>query len=159
MVELTCWNDQWGGLKVFFHSPSEFKALRNNSAPLWLCACVCGCVCWDGEQGSIQQRATAARTAGTHTHRRHAELLLKSPASSPQDYRCQQNCTRNRPYYDIGAAGTCREWMGSSEEHRDQRGRGISAAQLTKPLRRCLETGSRTEFWVIIENHLHERKN
>lgn len=35
------------------------------------------------------------------------ELLLKSPASSPQDYRCQQNCTGNRTYYDIGTTGTC----------------------------------------------------
>lgn len=35
------------------------------------------------------------------------EFLLKSPASSPQDYGCQQNCTSNRTYYNIGAAGTC----------------------------------------------------
>lgn len=34
------------------------------------------------------------------------ELLLKSPASSPQDDGCQQNCTSNRTYDNVGAAGT-----------------------------------------------------
>lgn len=43
-----------------------------------------------------------------HTGGGMPELLLKSPASAPQDYCCQQNCTGNRTYYDIGTTGTCR---------------------------------------------------
>lgn len=57
-----------------------------------------------------EQRAARMCVRGTrqaHTDGDMPELLLKSPASSPQDYRCQQNCTSDRTYYDIGAAGTC----------------------------------------------------
>lgn len=46
-------------------------------------------------------------TQQAHTNGGMPELLLKSPASSPQDYRCQQNSTSNRTYYDIGTTGTC----------------------------------------------------
>lgn len=46
-------------------------------------------------------------TQQAHTDGDMPVLLLKSPASSPQDYGCQQNCTSNRTYYNIGAAGTC----------------------------------------------------
>ena len=62
----------------------------------------------DNTQRSIQQCVLADReTQQAHTDRGMPELLLKSPASPPQDYRCHQNRTCDRTYYDIGATGTC----------------------------------------------------
>lgn len=59
---------------------------------------------------SCEPQACALADRGTqqaHTDGGMPELLLKSPASSPQDYRCQQYCTGYRTYYDIGTTGTC----------------------------------------------------
>lgn len=58
-----------------------------------------------GKGGRGRARGRGGQQAHTDGHT--PQLLLKSPAGSPQDYGCQQNGTSNRTYYDIGAAGTC----------------------------------------------------